>query len=109
MGKMGWGYGRRSSTEDQLRRALKKKFENDKIKVYEVKEWLYYGSNVTIRIIYNKENKNKTLVLSDNIHRGKNFNISKLKNLKEICNKIVTVYLDKFIYFNYDYKSNIEL
>jgi len=109
MGKMGWGYGRRSSLEDQLRRVLKKKFENKKMKVYEVIDWLYYGSILTIRIIYNKENKNKTLVLSDNIHKAKNFDISELKNLKEICNKKVTVYLDKYIYFNYDYKPNIKI
>lgn len=30
MGKMGWGYGRRSSIQDQLKRLLKKKFENEK-------------------------------------------------------------------------------
>lgn len=109
MSKRGWGYGRRSSEDARLRRLLRIHFESEELKVYKIDSYNFSGSIINIKIIINKKNKTKMIILTDNIHKPMQIKIDYKMNLDNICKDLVQIYIDKFTLFNSNYKSNIEV
>lgn len=97
----GWGYNNnRKNEKDRYIDSLYKKFDNDKMKVYETQKETYYINKLKVRIIFNKENKTIKLILTGEDYAGAkmrpyNKDISNLKTLKDIKMELYDI-LDKY-------------
>ena len=97
----GWGYNNnRKNEKDHYIDSLYKKFDSDKMKVYETQKEEYYTNRLKTRIIFNKENKTIKLILTGEDYAGVkmspyNKDISNLKTLKDIKTELYNI-LDKY-------------
>ena len=88
--KRGWGYNaNRKGEKEKAVDGLFKKFENDKMKVYESLDNSFYGNKLSIRILFNKEKGTIKAILTGKDMTGERIkpiekDISNLKTLSKI-------------------------
>lgn len=106
--KRGWGYGKQTmSLADKIRTGKIVKFESDTVKVYEysLNDNSTYFKTITIKYIMKKDTKKKTIVFTG-LYKAMNYDVSNLKNQKDIFDYVANVLFDK--YFNYNRKLEDE-
>lgn len=91
-----WGYGKNYDLLNYNK--FNNVFENDKMKVYKAN--IIYMGNLEIKIIHNKVNNNKRVLLKYNNKQGKCYDFEN-KTLKEVITIIKNNLLDSYYYSVY--------